>query len=50
MGKIAFELSKPFFQYPNITVLRTLEMNLEILERWKRLQSDTGHLMANLDC
>jgi len=33
IGKVAFELSKAFFQHPNTTFLRTLETNSELLER-----------------
>lgn len=36
MGKIAFEISKVFFQNPNIDILRGLERNSEILERITR--------------
>ena len=36
LGKIAFELSKIFFQNPNVGVLRGLELNSEILERITR--------------
>ena len=36
LGKIAFELSKLFFQKPNLDVLRGLERNSEILDRITR--------------
>lgn len=36
LGKIAFEISKVFFQDPNLKILRALEVNTEILDRVAR--------------
>ena len=36
LGKVAFEISRVFFQNPNMDILRALERNSEILERITR--------------
>ena len=44
LGKLAFELSRLFFQKPNLEALRTLERNSELLERISR---SFGHVLAS---
>lgn len=43
LGKVAFELSKMFFQKPNLDVLRGVESNSEILDRITR---GSGQVLA----
>ncbi len=50
LGKIAFELSRVFFQSPNVEILRGLERNSEILERITRSFGQVlaaGHLRVH---
>ena len=50
LGKIAFEISRVFFQTPNIDILRGLERNSEILERIARSFGQilaAGHLRVH---
>ena len=50
LGKVAFELSRVFFQHPNTDILRGLERNSEILERITRSFGQilaAGHLKVH---